>query len=105
MAESFEVTTAALYGHAGGLLGLADELRGVLDVAGHVTLTDDAYGQTCRRVASMLDAVARNARDAVQAGVEALESAASGLRDNAETYTGMETSAATTYTGISERLG
>src|SRR5262245_59726318 len=87
MGDSFDVAVTAVQGHARGLSGLADELRGAFDAAGYVKMTDEAYGQTCQQVASMLNAVAEAAGRTILAGIDGLAAAAAELRNSADTYT------------------
>ena len=104
MSESYEVVTAALTDHASGVAGLADELRGALDTAGHVTLADNAYGQTCQRIRSLLNAAAHAGGDSLQAGIDALESASVTLRANAAAYADVEAGGSNAFTGLSGQL-
>jgi uncharacterized protein YukE len=104
MDDSFEVAIAALREHATEMTGLADQLRNAFDVAGHVTLTRDAYGQPCEQVVTMLNAVADKAGQVVRAGIRALDVAATGLRDSAGTYTRTDTASANAFSGVTGQL-
>lgn len=101
---SIEVSSSTLLDHASAISRLGDELTGAHNLAGHVTVTADAYGQTCARVASMLNAVADAAGKAVQAGIDAMEAEESKLRASAATYVDMETRTAGVFTEISGQL-
>jgi hypothetical protein len=90
MGDSFDVAVTAVHDHAKGLSGLAEELRGAFDAAGYVKVTDEAYGQTCQQVASMLNAVAEEAGRTILAGIDGLASAAAELRNSADTYTALD---------------
>lgn len=105
VAGSTEVTTSALLDHATAVSRLSDELARAFDLADRVTVTADAYGQTCARVASMLNAVADAAGKAVQAGIDALDSEETKLRTSAGTYADNETKSAGVFTEISGQLG
>lgn len=102
MADSYQVLVPALTNHARTLSGLAAELRGASDAARGVTVTGDAYGQTCQRVAAMLNAVAQVGQETLLTGVEALEAEVEHLRDTARDYDKQDTAGAT---GINQAGG
>lgn len=102
---STEVTTSALLDDATALSRLSDELTSAFDLAGHVTVTADAYGETCARVASMLNAVADAGGKAVKAGIDALDSEVTKLRASAGTYDENETARVEVFTETSGELG
>lgn len=105
VAGSYAVVAPDLVSYAGEVSGLAGELRGALDVAGHVRVTADAYGQTCEQLASLLNLVADAAEKVIEAGIGALETAGTNLRDTATSYADQETAAAEGFTGITGQLG
>jgi hypothetical protein len=86
MAGSFQVITAALTNHARTLSGLAGELRGAHDAARGVTMTGEAYGQTCQRFAATIDTIAQAGQETLLSGVEALEAEVMHLRDTVRDY-------------------
>lgn len=98
MNDSYEVVTAALTAHAGGLGRLSDELRSATDQAGQ-GMTDAAYGKTCQPFATMLDALANAGHQTLQAAVESLEAEASNVRKAANAYTRQEAGTAATFRG------
>lgn len=104
MAETYEVTSSALREHASGVSGLADELRGAFDLAGHVRLTDDVYGEPGRQVATLLNDVAQAAGGTIRAAIAALDSAATNLRGSAEDYTAREGAETQRFSGIAGEL-
>jgi predicted HAD superfamily Cof-like phosphohydrolase len=84
MPDSFEVTSTALHEHARLVTALADELRRAF---GHVSMAANAYGQVCEQVPPMLNAVSATAGQVVQAGIDALNAAATDIHASATTYT------------------
>jgi hypothetical protein len=85
MAESYEVVTSSLTNHVRALTDLAGELNSAL-IAGQVTVTGDAYGQTGARFATALNDVARAGQDTLRAGIDALEKAAATMRATVTAY-------------------
>jgi Excreted virulence factor EspC, type VII ESX diderm len=88
--ESMDVDTGALAEHARTLGFLEGEVRTAFDAARRVTLTGDAYGELCREFPALLDRLARVGQGALQAGVEALDSAAAEMRATTTTYEAQE---------------
>jgi hypothetical protein len=98
--DSYGVVVDALTGHARTLSGLAGELRAVLDRAAGVGLPAEAYGQVCRQAASGIEALAGVGRDTLRDGVEALESAATELRETVATYEQQEAEGVDLFTNL-----
>jgi hypothetical protein len=93
MDGSYEVVTAALENHARTIDGLARELRSALAEVAGVSLTGDAYGRIGQQAATAIQDLAKQNQETLQDGVDALDSAASTLRDTASGYERQETAA------------
>ena len=86
MSDSYQVVTEELTAHSLGVLKLSDDLRSTLELAGGQGITGDAYGQTCRRFAAMLDALASAGRETLRLAVECLETEAAKVRASAAEF-------------------
>ncbi|ATO15224.1 ESX-1 secretion-associated protein [Micromonospora sp. WMMA2032] len=80
-ARGFEVTAAALTGHARSVDRIAGEIGTAHDAGAHVRMGAEAYGQipVCQAIPFLLDFLQGPAVDALAAAREALHSAAGAL--------------------------
>ena len=102
--RSYEVVTDALTNHARTLAGLAGELRAALDLMAGVSMTGEAYGQVGAKAASAINALGTVGQDTLREGVEALESAASEIRETVATYEQQEAEGVDLYTNLDDAL-
>lgn len=105
MSESYAVVTAELASHARTLGELAADVRQVLDTAGGVNLTGDAYGQIGQRFVAVAEEVARAGQGALKSHVDALESATTAMRATVAEYERQETESAARLTALENGLG
>ena len=98
MSDSYEVVTDELTTHSINVIRLSDELRSTLELAGGPNITGDAHGQTCRRFAEMLDALASAGRETLRLAVDCLETEAAKVRASAAEFDRQE---ADTVDGLS----
>jgi hypothetical protein len=86
MTDSYEVVTAELTAHSISVIKLSDDLRSTMELAGGQSITGDAYGQTGRQFAAMLDALASAGRETLRLAVECLETEAAKVRASAAEF-------------------
>jgi hypothetical protein len=102
--QSYDVVVAALEAHARVVDDLTAELRKALQTASRTTLTGDAYGETAQRFVGVVDLVASAGWEALQGGVEALEAAATDVRESAVVYERQDVAAHDRFTGVGDEL-
>jgi len=90
--QSYEVDTAALASHARRLNALSGELRSAFDGAS-VSLSGDAFGETCQQVAAALQAAGQAGQETISAGVQGLDAATTNIQVTATAYEQQETGA------------
>ena len=100
MNDFYEVVPPELTAHARKLSGLADELQQAQDSTGNVSVTHDAFGQTCEQLATVLQNLGGAGRVALQNAVDALTLAQTNLRKTAETFEQRETETASGFHAI-----
>ncbi len=97
---SYAVDTAALAAHARNLNNLAGELRSVLAAERTVTVAGDVFGVTCQPFATALQALDQAGQDTLLAGVNAMDTTTTKVRNTATAYEDQENTTANRFAEI-----